>query len=84
MNDKRNGKGKEYDINVKIIFEGDFIDGDRRKKNYKYDDADYYVLEYEGEILEGKRNGKGKEYSNYGGRIIFEGEFLRKKMEWKI
>ena len=39
LNDKRNGKGKEYDINGKIIFEGDFIDGDRRKKNYKYDEV---------------------------------------------
>ena len=79
INDERNGKGREYDINGKIIFEGDFINGNRRTKEYynKYDDADYYVLEYEGEILEGERNGKGKEYSDYGRKIIFEGEYLR-------
>ena len=62
LNDERNGKGKEYDSNGKIIFEGYFLKGDRRSKNNKKDDADYYILEYEGEILEGKRNGKGKEY----------------------
>ena len=74
---KRNGKGREYDINDKIIFEGDFINGNQRPKEYKYDNADYYVLEYEGEILEGERNGKGKEYSNYGRRLLFEGEYLK-------
>ena len=74
---KRSGKGKEYDINGKIIFEFDFISGDRRSKRYKYDKADYYVLKYEGEILEGQRNGKGIEYDDYGRRIIFEGEFLK-------
>ena len=32
MNGKRNGKGKEYDKEGKLIFEGEFINGKRRKK----------------------------------------------------
>ena len=73
LNGKRNGKGKEYDINGKLTYEGDFLMG---KQGYSYKkDYDYLTLEYEGEILEGKRHGKGKEYY-FGGRIIFEGEYL--------
>ena len=73
LNGKRNGKGKEYDINGKLTYEGDFLMGNQ---GYSYKkDYDYLTLEYEGEILEGKRHGKGKEY-DFGGRIIFEGEYL--------
>ena len=34
LNDKRNGKGKEYDENGKLVFEGEYIQG--KKVNEKH------------------------------------------------
>ena len=69
---ERNGKGKEYNNNGKLIFEGEYLNGKRngKGKDYDYDGC----LEFEGEYLNGKRNGKGKEYKS--GKLIFEGEYL--------
>ena len=67
-------KGKEYDGHSDdLIFEGEFLNGERNGKGKEY----YYNgnIIFEGEYLNGKRNGKGKEYY-YNGIIKFEGEYL--------
>ena len=52
-------KGKEYD-DGRLIFEGEYLEGERNGKGKEY----YYdgELIFEGEYLNGTRNGKGKEY----------------------
>ena len=75
MNRKRNGKGKEYHENGRIIFDGNYLNGESHGEGKEYD---YYngELLFEGEYLEGKRwNGKGKEKHNIGNKSVFEGIF---------
>ena len=59
----KDGKGliKEYnDYNYKLIFEGEYLNGERNGKGKEYYDG---KLIFEGEYLNGKRwNGKGVEY----------------------
>ena len=56
LNDKRNGKGKEY-YNDKLEFEGEYLNGERNGKGKEYNDS---KLIFEGEYLSGKKwNGKG-------------------------
>jgi len=72
---KVNGKGEEYNGNGQLIFEGEYLNGERWKgKGYIYDDYRKRLL-FEGEYLNGKKNGKGKEYNKYGG-LVYEGEYL--------
>ena len=72
-----NGNGKEYGLDDRLIFEGEYLNGKRHGKGKEY----YYSGEllFEGEYLDGKRNGKGKEYSD--DNSIFKGEYLNDK-EW--
>ena len=52
MNGKRNGKCKEFNDNGKIVFEGEYLNGEKRKgKEYNWDGT----LSYIGEYLNGKR-----------------------------
>ena len=68
MKGKRNGKGKEYNKNGNLIFEGEFKNG--LKWNGKgYDNHKNIVYE----LIYG--NGKVKEYDYYG-NLVFEGEYL--------
>jgi len=69
----KGGKGiiKEYYDNGKLIFEGEYINGQRNGKGKKCNND---KLIYEGEYLNGKRHGKGREYKE--GKLIFEGEYL--------
>ena len=70
-------KGKEYlGHNDELIFEGEYIKGERNGKGKEYNYLNGKVI-FEGEYLNGKRNGKGKEYDYSGGNLIFEGEYLR-------
>ena len=56
-----NRKGKEFNANDdSLLFEGEYINGERNGKGKEYDKDEKLV--YEGEYLKGKRNGKGKEY----------------------
>ena len=66
------GKLKEYKYG-KLIFEGEYISGERN--GYGKENNLYGILIYEGEYLNGKRDGRGKEYNSYG-FLIFEGEYL--------
>ena len=97
MDIKRNGKEKEYNEYGQIIFEGEYInDQKRRGKEYVNN-----RLEFEGEYLSNKKfhgkgydingkiiyeliNGNGKviEYDNKG-NIQFEGQYLNGKKNGK-
>ena len=67
----KNGVGriKEY-YNGELIFEGDYLNGERngKGKEYNYDGE----LIFEGVYLNGEKNGKGKEY--FDDELRFEGE----------
>ena len=58
----RNGEGliKEYNNKGKLIFEGEYKNGEISGKAKEYNNMGNLV--YEGGYLKGKRNGKGKEY----------------------
>ena len=73
LNGKKNGKGKKYE-NGKLIFEGEYLDGEEWN-GYKaiYNDDE---LLFEGELINHFKR-KGKEYSK--GNLVFEGEFLLDK-----
>ena len=58
---ERNGKGKEYDINGNLIFEGEYLNGKRSGKGKEYDASCNLI--FEGEYLNGLRKGKGKVYN---------------------
>ena len=73
---ERNGKGKEYDYDDKLKFEGEYLNGKRNGKGKEYD-YDNKVI-FEGEYLNGVRNGKGKEYYD-NSKIKFEGDYLEGK-----
>ena len=55
LNEKRNGKGKEFKDNL-MIFEGEYKNGKRNGKGKEYD---YGKIIFDGEYKNGKRNGKG-------------------------
>ena len=65
LDGKRHGKGKEFNIHSKLIFEGQYLYGNKRKgKSYING-----ILEYEGEYLYDKKyNGKGFDKN---GNIIY-------------
>ena len=67
-----NGFMKEYYEDT-LIFEGDYLNGERNGKGKEY--SDYGDLWFEGEYLNGKRHGKRKEYY-FTGELLFEGEYL--------
>ena len=75
-----NGKGNvkeykyEYDT-IELIYEGEYLNGERNGKGIEYDD--YYNFKYECEFLCGKKNGKGKIYENEN--LVFEGVFKNDK-----
>ena len=72
---KRNGKGKEYFFNGKLLFEGEY--SNNKKWNGKgYDENGNIIYE----LING--NGKVKEY-DYNGILIFEGEYLNGKRNGK-
>ena len=74
-------KGKEYYIHDdKLVFDGEFLNGERNGKGYVYNGNDFAISECE--YLNGRRNGKGKEYF-LGTDVIFEGEYLNGKRNGK-
>jgi len=61
LNGKKLGKGKEYNTNGELIFEGEYFNGERKNgKNYKK-----CHLLFEGEFVKEKYS-KGKEYNEKG------------------
>ena len=95
INGQRNGKGKEYDSDGSLSYEGEYLNGKRHRKGKEYIcnkirfEGEYFnnkqwigkSFNEDGNIthiLNNNINGKGKEY-NYGGIILFEGEYLNGK-----
>ena len=75
LNGKRNGIGKEYNYDRKLIFEGEYLNGKRNGKGKEYND--FGVLIFEGEFINDYKS-KGKFYVK--GKLEYEGEFkIRKK-----
>lgn len=75
---KREGKGKYFNKNGSIRYEGDFCQ-DMREGNGKCFDNNG-VLRYEGQMKSNYGEGNGKLYS-CDALIIFEGNFKKGKME---
>ena len=48
-----NGKGKEYNNDGNLIFEGEYLNGERNGKGKEYNNDGELI--YEGEYLKGKR-----------------------------
>ena len=69
LNGEANGKGKEYEENGNLKFEGEYFD------NHKIRGKEYLngKLEFEGDLFDNHRI-KGKEYLN--GILEFEGDYL--------
>ena len=67
VNGKRNGNGKEYDMNNKLIFCGEFKDG-KRWNGIGYNGANNIVYEL--------KNGKEMVKENNFGYLIFGGDYL--------
>ena len=74
-----NGKIKEYNDKGILIFEGEYLNGEKNGKVKEYNDEGKLI--FEGEYLNGKKNGSGKEYYD-NGNFKFDGEYLNGK-EWK-
>ena len=72
MNGKRNGKGKEYDYDSKLKFEGEYLNN-KEWIGTKYDNDENIIYELNNNI-----NGKGKEY-DYECKLEFEGEYINGK-----
>ena len=85
-----NGMIKEYRTYGDLLFESEYLNGEKtgKAKEYKYyydkewiietgdySISSYYYLAFDGNYLNGRRHGKGKEYDNLG-FILFEGEYL--------
>ena len=70
----KQGRGflKEFNFDNKLIFEGEYLYGQKNGKGKEYYNDG--TLKYEGEYLNGLKNGEGKEYFN--GNLIFEGNYL--------
>ena len=70
-NKKKNGYGQEYDKFGKLLFNGNYINGNKNKGREYLDNK----LIFYGEYKEGKQwSGIKKEY-NDNGKLIFEGEY---------
>jgi hypothetical protein len=76
-NNMPNGKGKLYDKNGTVIYEGDFIKG-KFEGNGKIIQKGfgYYI----GSFMNGSLNGKGKIYDK-NGKIVYEGYFKNDNLE---
>ena len=75
--EKKNGKGKEFNIEGNVIFEVEYKKGKKNGKQKGYDSKG--ILIFEGELINGEKK-KGKEY-NSNAELIFEGEYL-KGLRW--
>ena len=59
-------------IIIKLLFEGEYLDGKRHGKGKEYNNWGDII--FEGEYFYGEKHGKGKRYR--GIEIVFEGEYL--------
>ena len=76
-NGNKNGNGKEYNENGKLIFEGEYYDGKKWNGTEKIYDEDTDNLIFEYIYSNGKI--KVKEYDKYNGDLLFDGVYLNGK-----
>ena len=84
-NGKKDGKGKEYNLDG-LIYEGGFKEGKRNGKGKAYDKDGNNILLFEGDFKNDDidKNGKGREF-DLKGNLIFEGKYRNnKKWDGKI
>ena len=83
MYEIKNGQGivKEYDKKKRLIFDGEYINGEKNGKAIEYRTYDGYC---ECEYVNGEKTGKAKDYDK-NGNVIFEGEYYKgKKWNGKV
>ena len=83
MYEIKNGQGivKEYDRKKRLIFDGEYINGEKNGKAKEYRTYDGYC---ECEYVNGEKTGKAKDYDK-NGNVIFEGEYYKgKKWNGKV
>lgn len=68
---KRHGKGKYYDVNGLLIYEGAFRDHAMTGIGELYERGERV---YKGEFVDGVRHGRGEAYRD--GKMIYSGEFV--------
>ena len=78
-NGKKNGEGKEYNEEGKLIFQGEYLDGKKWKGKFKEYDNDTKNLVFECEYLYGSIEGEAKEYDKYDGQLLFSGKYSNGK-----
>ena len=79
LNGERIGKGKEYDDSGDLIYDGEYLKGERNGHGKEYL---FGELQYEGEYKNGKRwCGRGKYYNNEN--LVFQGEYRDGKINGK-
>ena len=74
-----NKKGKEFNQNNKLVYEGEFLNGEAHEKGKEFF-VGYNQIYFEGDYLNEGR-WKGNEY-NLEGELVFEGEYLKGE-RWK-
>ena len=67
-------KIKEYNEDGELVFEGEYLNGERNGEGKEYYKSN--KLKFEGNYLNGKINGKGKEYYFHDSTLFFDGEYL--------
>jgi hypothetical protein len=73
-NNLQNGYGKSYDINGNLVYEGEFLKGNKRGKGIMYRKGNRYEGNFDSKGL----NGKGVLVFKNGDR--YEGDFVRARM----
>ena len=92
LNQRKNGKGKDYDIYGRLIYKGNYLKGKKNGNGIEYFENGNIL--FEGEYLDNKRyNGKGYNFFgtpefeinkgngnikeyNYSGDLLFYGKYL--------
>ena len=83
VNEKKNGKGVEYNERGNVIFEGEYIDNQKWNGFEKEYDEDTGNLILICEYKNGKKEGKREEYDKYTGQLLFKGIYLNGKKNGK-
>ena len=69
-------KGKEYNYDGELVYEGEYLNGKRNGKGKLY--YSNKKLKYEGDLIDGKKHGKGIEYDK-NHTFKYEGEYVNGK-----
>ena len=81
----KEGNGKIYNENGKMIYKGNFKDNSFNGEGiqYIYDYSDGRFIKYQGSYLNGNYNGKGILYFDYSKIKLYEGQFINGSYDGK-